>query len=102
MSPVSLYKRRRDLASSRTQAVCRMHVVRCGLVPGGVPEKIIAAHAAPCLARLRQRTRWAAGWELAVALPAACAALTGSCVRPGRKLGTAVRASGTTRTSQLG
>jgi hypothetical protein len=40
-------KRRRDLASSRTQAVCRMHAVRCELVPGGVPERIIAARAAP-------------------------------------------------------
>jgi transposase len=39
-------KRRRDLAGSRTQVVCRLHAVLCELVPGGVPEKIIAAHAA--------------------------------------------------------
>lgn len=42
-------KRRRDLASSRTQVVCRLHAVLCELVPGGVPKKIIAAHAARLL-----------------------------------------------------
>src|SRR6266567_1260672 len=42
-------KRRRDLASSRTQVVCRMHAVLCELVAGGVPKKIIAAHAARLL-----------------------------------------------------
>src|SRR5579863_9834841 len=42
-------KRRRDLASSRTQVVCRLHAVICELVPGGVPKKIIAAHAARLL-----------------------------------------------------
>src|SRR5246127_1264480 len=36
-------KRRRDLASSRTQIVCRLHAVLCELVPGGVAKKIIAA-----------------------------------------------------------
>jgi len=39
-------KRRRDLASTRTQVVCRLHAVLCELVPGGVAKKIIAAHAA--------------------------------------------------------
>jgi hypothetical protein len=42
-------KRRRDLASSRTQVVCRLHAVLCELVPGGVAKTIIAAHAARLL-----------------------------------------------------
>jgi transposase len=42
-------ERRRDLASSRTQVVCRLHAVLCELVPGGVAKKIIAAHAARLL-----------------------------------------------------
>src|SRR5580692_10665991 len=42
-------KRRRDLAGTRTQVVCRLHAVLCELVPGGVGKKIIAAHAARLL-----------------------------------------------------
>jgi hypothetical protein len=42
-------KRHRDLGSSRTQVVCRLHAVLCELVPGGVAKKIIAAHAARLL-----------------------------------------------------
>ena len=42
-------KRHRDLGRTRTQVVCRLHAVLCELVPGGVPKKIIAAHAARLL-----------------------------------------------------
>jgi hypothetical protein len=49
-------ERHHGLASSRAQVVCRMQAVRCELVPGGVPGKIIAAHAAPAwLAHARGR-----------------------------------------------
>jgi transposase len=49
-------KRRRDLGSSRTQVVCRLHAVLCELVPGGVPKKIIAAHAARLNPKVVPRT----------------------------------------------
>ena len=42
-------KRHRDLGRLRTQAACRLHAVLCELLPGGVPKKIIAAHAARLL-----------------------------------------------------
>lgn len=42
-------KRQRDLSRSRNKVVCRLHAVLCDLVPGGVPGKIYAAHAAKLL-----------------------------------------------------
>jgi hypothetical protein len=78
-------KRRRDLASSRTQVVCRLHAVLCKLVPGGVPNKIIAAHAARLLARSRHRMpSRPLAWSSPPRWSRTCAASTGSCARPGR------------------
>ena len=48
-------KRYRDLGRTRTQVVCRLHAVLCELVPGGVPKKIIASHAARLLEALTPR-----------------------------------------------
>jgi transposase len=42
-------KRHRDLGCTRTQVVCRLYAVLYELIPGGVPKKIIAAHAARLL-----------------------------------------------------
>ena len=62
-------KRRRDLASSRTQTVCRLHAVLCELVPGAVAKAIIADHAARLLGSITPPDAVAAArCELAAAL----------------------------------
>jgi transposase len=38
-------KRHRDLGRTRTQVACRLHAVLCELIPGGVSQRISAAHA---------------------------------------------------------
>jgi hypothetical protein len=51
-------ERRRDLASSRTQVVCRLHAVLCELVPGGVNRRRSSRLTRPgCWSRSRRRTR---------------------------------------------
>src|SRR5215472_728023 len=42
-------RRHRDLGRAKNQAACRLHAVLCELVPGGVPEEVIAAQAARIL-----------------------------------------------------
>jgi len=62
-------ERYRDLGSTRTQAVCRLHAVLCELIPGGVAKKIIAAHAARLLDSINPPDAAAAArCELAAAL----------------------------------
>ena len=96
-------KRRRDLASSRTQVVCRLHAVLCELVPGGVPKKIIAAHAARLLDSITPPDAVAAArWELAAALIEDLRRTGGQLRETRKKLGTAVRASGTSLTGLFG
>jgi transposase len=96
-------KRRRDLASSRTQVVCRLHAVLCELVPGGVPKKIIAAHAARLLGSITPPDAVAAArWELAAALVEDLRRIDGQLRETRKKLDTAVRASGTSLTSLFG
>jgi transposase len=96
-------KRRRDLASSRTQTVCRLHAVLCELVPGGVPKKIIAAHAARLLDSLTPPDAVAAArWELAAALIEDLRRTDGQLREARKKLDAAVRASGTSLTGLFG
>ena len=45
-------KRHRDLGSSRTQVVCRLHAVLCELVPGGIAGQIHAFRAAKLVEEL--------------------------------------------------
>jgi len=96
-------KRRRDLASSRTQVVCRLHAVLCELVPGGVAKKIIAAHAARLLDTIKPPDAVAAArWELAAALVEDLRRIDGQLRETKKKLDTAVRASGTSLTGLFG
>jgi transposase len=96
-------KRRRDLGSTRTQVVCRLHAVLCELVPGGVPEKIIASHAARLLDSVTPADAVAAArWELAAALVEDLRRVDGQLRETRKKLDTAVRASGTSLTSVFG
>ena len=96
-------KRQRDLASSRTQVVCRLHAVLCELVPGGVPKKIIAAHAARLLDSITPPDAVAAArWELAAALVEDLRRIDGQLRETRKKLDTAVRASGTSLTGLFG
>jgi transposase len=96
-------KRRRDLASSRTQVVCRLHAVLCELVPGGVPKKIIAAHAARLLGSITPPDAVAAArWELAAALIEDLRRIDGQLRETRKKLDAAVRASGTSLTGLFG
>jgi transposase len=89
-------ERRRDLASTRTQVVCRLHAVLCELVPGGVAKKIIAAHAARLLDTIKPPDAVAAArWELAAALAGDLRRIDGQLRETKKKPGTAVRASGT-------
>ena len=96
-------KRRRDLASSLTQVVCRLHAVLCELVPGGVPKKIIASHAAPLLEALTPPDAVAAArCELAAALIEDLRGIDARMLETRKKLDAAVRASGTSLTSLFG
>jgi len=96
-------KRHRDLGSTRTQVVCRLHAVLCELVPGGVPKKIIADRAARLLDSVTpQGAVDAARWELAAALIEDLRGLDGQLRETRKKPGTAVKASGTSLTSLSG
>jgi transposase len=96
-------KRRRDLGSARTQVVCRLHAVLCELVPGGVPKKITAAHAARLLGSITPPDAVAAARrELAAALIEDLRRIDGQLGETRKKLDTAVRASGTSLTGLFG
>ena len=96
-------ERRRDLAASRTQVVCRLHAVICELVPGGVPKKVIAAHAARLLDSVTPPDAVAAArWELAAALIEDLRRTGGQLRETRKKLDAAVRASGTSLTGVFG
>jgi transposase len=96
-------KRRRDLASARTQVVCRLHAVICELVPGGIGKKIIAAHAARLLDSVTPPDAVAAArLELAAALVEDLRRIDGQLRETRRKLDAAVRASGTSLTTLFG
>ena len=93
-------KRRRDLAGTRTQVVCRLHAVLCELVPGGVAKKIIADHAARLLESIAPPDAVAAPrCELAAALIEDLRRIDARLRETRGKPGTAVRASGTSPTT---
>jgi transposase len=48
-----LADRHHDLTALRTQAICRLHALLCGLVPGGAPRRLSAARAAQILRGIR-------------------------------------------------
>jgi len=96
-------KRHRDLGSSRTRVVCRLHAVLCELVPGGVAKKIIAARAARLLDSITPPDAVAAArWELAAALVEDLRQIDEQLRETKKKLDTAVRASGTSLTGLFG
>jgi transposase len=96
-------RRQRDLGSARTQVACRLHAALCELVPGRVPKKIIAAHAARLPGSITPPDAVAAArWELAAALIEDLLRIDGQLRETRKKPGTAVRASGTSLTSLFG
>jgi transposase len=96
-------RRRRDLASTRTRVVCRLHAVLCELVPGGVAKKIIAAHATRLLDTVTPPDAVAAArWELAAALVEDLRCIDGQLRETRKKPGAAVKASGTSPTTLFG
>ena len=83
--------------------MCRLHAVICELVPGGVPKKIIAAHAARLLDSVTPPDAVAAArWELAAALIEDLRRIDGQLRETRKKLDAAVRASGTSLTGLFG
>jgi transposase len=96
-------KRYRDLGSTRTQVVCRLHAVLCELIPGGTGKKIIAAHAARLLDSITAPDAVAAArCELAAALIEDLRRIDAQRRETKSKLAIAVRASGTTLTGLFG
>jgi len=89
-------KRHRDLGRTRTQVACRLHAVLCELLPGGVPKKIIAAHAARLLDSITLAGAVdAARRELAMAFIEDLRRIDAQLRETRNKLAVAVRASGT-------
>jgi transposase len=96
-------KRHHDLGSARTQVACRLHAVLCELVPGGVPKRIIAAHAARLLASITPPDAVAAArCELAAAYVEDLLRIDAQIRESRKKTATAVRASGTSLTGLFG
>jgi transposase len=96
-------KRHRDLGRTRTQVACRLHAVLCELLPGGVPKKIIAAHAARLLDSITPAgTVDAARRELAAAFIEDLRRIDAQLRETRNKLAVAVRASGTSLTGLFG
>jgi transposase len=96
-------KRHRDLGRSRTQAVCRLHAVLCELVPGGMPKRITAAHAARVLAQVTPAGAAAeARCELAADFLQDLRRIDDQMQQARKKLAAAVQASGTTLTEVFG
>ena len=96
-------KRHRDLGRTRTQVACRLHAVLCELLPGGVPKKIIAAHAARLLDSITLAGAVdAARRELAMAFIEDLRRIDAQLRETRNKLAVAVRASGTSLTGLFG
>jgi transposase len=96
-------KRHRDLGRTRTQVVCRLHAVLCELVPGGIPKKIIAAHAARLVDAITPAGAVdTARRELALAFLDDLRRIDAQLRDTRNKLAAAVRASGTSLTGLFG
>jgi len=96
-------KRHRDLGSTRTQLVCRLHAVLCELVPGGVPKRITTGLAAQLLGSITPPDAVAAArCELAAAFLDDLRRIDAQLRGTKQKLAVAVRASGTSLTGLFG
>ena len=96
-------RRHRDLGRAKNQVACRLHAVLCELVPGGVPEEIIAAQASRILEKVMPSgTAGQARRELAAELLDDMRRLDAQMRESKKKLAVAVRASGTTVTEIFG
>jgi transposase len=96
-------RRRRNLASARTQVACRLHAVLCDLVAGGVHDEISAAKAASLLAGVEPDSAIAAAQvELAEELLDDLRRLDRQLVESKKRLEQVVAASGTTVTAIFG
>ena len=96
-------KRHRDLASLRTQAVCRLHAVLCELIPGGVSKRITAGQAEQVLASVTPADAVAAArCELAADLIGDLRRIDARIRENRTKTAAAVRASGTSLTGLFG
>jgi transposase len=96
-------KRRRDLVSSRTQTVCRLHAVLCELVPGGISSKLYASHAAKMLEDIEPDTAVsAARHDLGVELLADLRRIDEQLAETKQRIAQAVAASKTTLTEIFG
>ncbi len=96
-------KRHRDLSRGRNQVACRLHAALCELVPGGLSKEIYADQAARILAGAEPRGAvQQARAELAAELVADLRRVDALLRETKKKLGVAVRASGTTLTEVFG
>jgi transposase len=96
-------KRHRDLGRTRNQAACRLHAVLCDLVPGGHSKEISAAQAAKILEQVTPSGAVArARAELAAEFLADLRHLDAQLRDTRKKLGAAVKDSGTTLTQVFG
>jgi hypothetical protein len=96
-------KRRRELASSRTQLACRLHAVLCELIPGGVPGQLYAAGAAAILDAFTPDTAVAAArYELALEFVQDLRRVDEQLRATKKRIATAVAASRTTTTQIFG
>jgi len=96
-------RRYRDLASLRTQVVCRLHAVLCDLVPGGFSKQITAGQAIEVLAGITAHGPIAqARLELAADLVADLQRLDAQRREIKRRVSRAVAASHTTITDIYG
>ena len=96
-------KRHREVGRTRTQVACRLHVVLCELVPGGVSKRITAGHAAQVLASIApQNAVQSARCELAAAFTEDLARIDAQMREIKKKLAAVVAAAGTTVTEVFG
>jgi transposase len=96
-------KRYQDLGRARTQVACRLHQVRCELIPGGVPGKITAGRAGRILASITPAAAVeAARWELAAELTEDLRGIDTRIRGTRKKTAAAVAAAGTSLTGLFG
>jgi transposase len=96
-------ERHRDLGRARTQVACRLHVVLCELVPGGVSKRITAGQAAQVLASITpQNAVEAARHELAAAFTEDLCRIDAQIRGTRKRLAAVVATAGTTVTEVFG
>jgi len=96
-------RRHRDPGRTRTQVACRLHAVLCELIPGGVSNRLTAAHAGGLLEAITPSGAVeAARCELAAAFAEDLRRIDAQLRDAKKKLAVAVAASGTTLTGVFG